>query len=95
MLENNSLSGGTATMRGTRLTIQTIKELCEAIAKMPGNLEERFINPEDKLVGNLAMVWTRNEVTLDDEVVIEGMNALSLHKVDGKWKITNIFDAAD
>ena len=55
----------------------------------------RFINPEVKLVGNLAIVWTRNEVTLDGEVVIEGMHALSLHEIDGKWKISSIFDAAE
>lgn len=94
MLENTVPTAGTATMRGTDLTIQTIQSLCETIVKIPGDLEEKFTNPEVRISGNVAMVWATSEVKIDGKVAMAGTNALSLHNIDGKWKITSISDTA-
>ncbi len=83
-------------MRGAQLQISTIEDLCHSICQIPGDKEERFIEPEVKVSpnGNLAMIWAKNEIKLDGQVVSEGVNAISLHKVDGQWKITSISDTA-
>jgi hypothetical protein len=87
-------SGGTATMRGTELSVQPIQNLIEFITTIPGPVEERFIDPEVRIYEDLAMVWSKNEVKLDGNVISVGMNVISLHKIEGRWKITSIADTA-
>ena len=79
-------------MRGADLTVQTIQDLFEGIARILGSLEERVFDPEVRLYDNLAMVSARSEVIVDSEVARAGTNAISLHKIDGEWKITSISD---
>ena len=88
--------GGAQTIHNGEFETQTIQSLCEKIISMPGNLTERFIDPEVKIdsSGQLAMVWARNEVLLDGKVIIEGTNVLSLHKIDGSWKVSSISDVS-
>ena len=88
--------GGAQTIHNGEFETQTIQSLCEKIIDMPSGLAEYFIDPEVKIdrSGMLAMVWARNGVTLDGNVIIEGTNAMSLHKVGGSWKISSISDVS-
>jgi len=87
-------SGGTATMRGTELSVQPIQNLIESVLTILGLVEERFIDPGVRIYEDLAMMWSKNEVKLDGDVTSVGMNVVSLHKIEEKWKITSIADTA-
>jgi hypothetical protein len=89
-------NGGAQTVHNGEFETQTIQSLCEKIIEIPGDLEEYFIDPEVMIdrTGQLAMVWARNEITMGGEVIIEGTNAMSLHKIGGSWKISSISDVS-
>ena len=40
------------------------------------------------------MVWSRNEIEIDGQLVAVGCNVMSLHKMAGEWKITSVSDTA-
>ena len=83
-------------MRGDKLQVGTIEDLINSICQASGDKEERFIEPEVKISpdGNLAMIWAKNEFGLNGQVISEGVNAISWHKVGGEWKITCVSDTA-
>jgi predicted phage tail protein len=89
-------NGGAQTIHNDEFEAQTIQSLCEQLIAIPGDLEEYFIDPEVMIdrTGQLAMVWARNEITMDGKVIIEGTNAMSLHKIGGSWKISSISDVS-
>lgn len=89
-------SGGAQTIHNGLFETQTIQSLCEKIISMPGDLAETFHDIEIRIdgTGQLAMVWANSKVMLDGNVIIEGTNAMSLHKVGGRWGISSISDVS-
>jgi hypothetical protein len=48
-----------------------------------------------EVYNDLAMVWSRNEIKIDEKLVAVGCNAINLHKLGAEgWKITGIADTA-
>jgi hypothetical protein len=88
--------GGAQTLRANQLTTQRIESLCSQILLIPGNKQETFHDIAVKIdrTGRLAMVWAESKVSMEGVVVIEGTNALTLHKLDGEWRISGISDVS-
>ena len=59
---------------------------------MPENLSESFHDIEIKInpSGQLALVWARSEVRIDGTLIMEGTDAMGLHKIEGEWKISSV-----
>jgi len=51
-------------------------------------------NSSRQIYNDLAMVWSKNEVMVDGKLVAVGCNGITLHKIDGEWKVTSISDTA-
>ncbi|WP_128547935.1 nuclear transport factor 2 family protein [Larkinella soli] len=58
----------------------------------PGALDERLMNYEVKIDGELATAWTPYVFYFNEKKSHCGVNAFTLVKIDGKWKIQNIID---
>lgn len=90
-------NGGAQTVHNGQFEVQSIQSLCEQITAIPGDVQEYFIDPEVKIdrSGLLAMIWARNDITMDGKVIVEGTNAMTLHKLEGSWKISSISDVSE
>lgn len=63
----------------------------QAIAGATGTMREEFAGrPEVRVAGNVAMVWGPYRFLWDGEVHHVGINAFSLLRVDGTWKISGV-----
>ena len=63
-----------------------------AISKAPGKLDERLSHPEVRVEDNLATVWTRYELYIDDKYSHCGVDAFQLVRTEAGWKIATIAD---
>lgn len=88
--------GGAQTLRDGVLSTQSISSLCSKILLIPGDKAETFHDIEVKIdpTRQLAMVWAASKVWMGGELVIEGTNALTLHKVEAEWKVSSISDVS-
>jgi hypothetical protein len=59
------------------------------IARIPGKPAERNIGPHVHVDGDIAMVWTPYEFTLDGRFAHCGTNHLDLIRRDGQWRVLN------
>ena len=64
----------------------------EAVSKAPGKLDEKIISPEVRIEDNLATVWTRYELYVNEEYSHCGIDAFQLVKTDAGWRIATIAD---
>ena len=86
--------GATARLRPNGMLWGSIEELCEQIAVLPSTMEEHMYNPEVRIAGNLAMVWTPCRIYVNGVLASEATNCITLHKEDEAWKISSIVDTA-
>jgi hypothetical protein len=63
-----------------------------SIGRAPGALEERIYNPEVRVDGNLATVWTRYEFFAGENFSHCGYDSFFLAKISGEWKIVQVAD---
>jgi len=66
----------------------TNQEFLDGLAKSEGDWLERMWDPEVRIQGDLATVWTPYDFHLDGEFSHCGIDAFDLMKIDGTWKIT-------
>jgi len=64
----------------------------ESVAKATGKLDERISSPEVRVEDNLATVWTRYELYVNDKYSHCGIDAFQLVKTDTGWRISAIAD---
>ncbi|KAH8802454.1 hypothetical protein F5884DRAFT_802086 [Xylogone sp. PMI_703] len=86
--------GGTARLRQNGMQWGSIEDVCKQILTLPTNMEEYMYDPEVRIAGNLAMVWTRCHIYIDGKLASEATNCISLHKENEVWKISSISDTA-
>ena len=55
-------------------------------------LEERFHHPLVRVDDDIAVVWSRYDVSVDGEVHHWGTNILSFLKQDGRWRVSAVAD---
>ena len=76
--------GGT-TMRGS-----TNREYVERLGTAGDDLQERIQNPEVMIHKGIAVVWTRYDFHVNGAFSHCGVDAFSLIRIDGHWKIAGI-----
>ncbi len=86
--------GAAARLRPDGMHWGSIEGVCEQIVGLPTAMEEQMYNPEVRIAGDLAMVWTPCRIYVDGKLASEATNCIALHKEDGMWKISSIADAA-
>ena len=84
-----------------RVVISSIDEFVAKAPEGPGSreiFEERMESAEVRLTGDLAMVWARYTARFGDPGAVaiwRGIDAFTLMKYDGQWKIVALGFAAD
>ena len=79
----------------------TVEEFVERAPEGPGSqpiFEERLLAAEVRVFGPLAQVWARYEAKFGSEeklVTWRGIDAFSLLRHDGRWRIASIAYAAE
>ncbi|QNQ07750.1 nuclear transport factor 2 family protein [Sphingomonas alpina] len=73
-----------------RLTSSDWAGFAARLAKVPGKPVERNIDPHVHVDGDIAMVWTPYEFTLDGAFSHCGINHFDLIRVQGVWKVQNV-----
>jgi hypothetical protein len=58
----------------------------------PGYVEQKLMDWEGRICGDVGLVWTPFTVALDGEVRIRGYNIFTMLKRDGKWLISGAQD---
>ena len=58
-------------------------------------LEERMVDPEVRVRGSLASVWTEYDFMVDGRLSHCGVNLLDLARVEGSWRILNVSYTAE
>jgi hypothetical protein len=63
-----------------------------SIGRAPGALEERIYDPEVRIDGNLATVWTRYEFFVGENFSHCGYDSFYLARIGAEWKIMQVAD---
>ena len=82
------------TSKGNQLKIQSPQDFFRSIATIPATIlfEERILNYSIQVDGAMAHVWTPYEFYLNDKFNHKGVNAFTLFKENGLWKIVYLID---
>ncbi|WP_234736007.1 nuclear transport factor 2 family protein [Tellurirhabdus bombi] len=77
----------------TSVRQESIPQFVASVGKQkPGALDERLSGYEIKIDGELATAWTPYTFYYNQQKSHCGVNAFTLVKIEGKWKIQNIID---
>jgi hypothetical protein len=70
-------------------------EWAQQVAGATQRLEERMYDPQVRIRGSLATVWTSYTFHIDGAFSHCGIDLFDLAKVDGRWRILNISYTAE
>ncbi len=79
---------------GATLGSNTVQDFVNRIATTPANttLDERILDYQIKIDGQMASAWTPYEFYVNDNFSHCGVNSFSLIKTPDGWKITYVID---
>jgi hypothetical protein len=79
---------------GSKIKNQSPQDFFRSIATIPNTIvfEERLLNYTIQVDGAMAHVWTPYEFYLNDKLSHKGVNAFTLFKENGLWKIVYLID---
>lgn len=82
------------TKEGNKLENNLYSDFLKSIASIPTNMkfEERILNYNVQIDGNLAHVWTPYEFYINNQLSHVGANSFTLYNDNGKWQIIHIID---
>lgn len=82
------------TKEGNKLENNLYSDFLKSIASIPTNMkfEERILNYNTQIDGNLAHVWTPYEFYINEKFSHMGVNSFTLYNDNGKWQIIHIID---
>lgn len=72
------------------VSVSTVDEFVRAVAASGGRFDERFQNPEVRVDGNLAMVWTPYTFHLGENFSHCGIDAFHFARTTEGWQILQI-----
>ncbi len=80
--------------KGVRLDKESIKDFYISIATMPRQavFNEKILSYNIQVDGAMAHAWTPYEFYMDGKLSHRGVNAFTLFKDNGKWKIIYLID---
>jgi hypothetical protein len=64
-----------------------------SVGRSAATLDEKIFSPEVRVDGNLATVWTRYELWVNNAFRHCGYDAFTLAKIGSGWKILNVADS--
>lgn len=79
---------------GAKLSEESAKEFYKSIASIPSDFkfEEKILNYSIQVDGTMAHAWTPYEFYINDKFSHSGVNAFTLFKENGIWKIIYVID---
>ena len=79
---------------GNKIETNEFSAFLKSIASIPVNMkfEERILNKNIQIDGNLAHVWTPYEFYINDQLSHIGANSFTLYNENGKWQIIHLID---
>jgi hypothetical protein len=82
------------TKEGTKIETNEFSGFLKSIASIPVNMkfEERILNKNVQIDGNLVHVWTPYEFYINDQLSHIGANSFTLYNENGKWQIIHLID---
>ncbi len=82
----------TANDLGPRRGVRSMSwaDFAGGLARIPGRPMERSIEPHVHVEGDIAMIWSRYEFTLDGRFSHCGINHFDLIRQDGRWRVLNV-----
>ena len=86
-----SIAEGT---KGARLTNESTKEFYLSIATIPKQaiFQEKILSYNIQVDGTMAHAWTPYEFYMDGKLSHRGVNAFTLFKENGAWKVIYLID---
>jgi hypothetical protein len=92
--ENMILQSIAESSKGSQIKNQIPQDFYRSIATIPVNMkfEERLLDYSIQVDGAMAHVWTPYEFYLNDKFSHKGVNAFTLFKDNGQWKIVYLID---
>lgn len=80
--------------KGVRLSRETIKEFYISIATMPRQMvfQEKILSYNIQVDGAMAHAWTPYEFYMDGKFSHRGVNAFTLFRENGRWRIIYLID---
>jgi hypothetical protein len=82
------------TKEGNKIETNEFSAFLKSIASIPVNMkfEERILNKNIQIDGNLAHIWTPYEFYINDQLSHIGANSFTLYNENGKWQIIHLID---
>ena len=92
--ENMILQSIAESSKGTQLKNQSSKDFYHSIATISPTIlfEEKLLDYSIQVDGAMAHVWTPYEFYLNGKISHKGVNAFTLFRDNGLWKIVYIID---
>ncbi len=92
--ENMILQSIAESSKGTQLKNQIPQDFYRSIASIPSTMlfEERVLDYSIQVDGAMAHVWTPYEFYVNNKLSHKGVNAFTLFKDNGLWKIVYLID---
>lgn len=80
--------------KGAKLSDESAKEFYHSIASIPNDFkfEEKILNYSIQIDGTMAHAWTPYEFYINGKLSHSGVNAFTLFKENGIWKIIYCID---
>lgn len=80
--------------KGAKLSDESAKEFYHSIASIPNDFkfEEKILNYSIQIDGTMAHAWTPYEFYINGKLSHSGVNAFTLFKENGLWKIIYVID---
>lgn len=92
--ENMILQSIAESSKGSQINNQIPQDFYRSIASIPSTMlfEERLLDYSIKVDGAMAHVWTPYEFYVNNKLSHKGVNAFTLFKDNGLWKIVYLID---
>jgi hypothetical protein len=92
--ENMILQSIAESSKGSQIKNQNPQDFFRSIATIPSTMlfEERVLDYSIQVDGSMAHVWTPYEFYVNNEFSHKGVNAFTLFKDNGLWKIVYLID---
>lgn len=92
--ENMILQSIAESSKGSQIKNQNPQDFYRSIATIPSTMlfEERVLDYSIQVDGTMAHVWTPYEFYVNNKLSHKGVNAFTLFKDNGHWKIVYLID---
>ena len=74
----------------SRVTSSSWAEFASRLPQAPAPIRERLFDPEVRIRGDLAMVWSRYDLSVGDTFSHCGTDLFELVRRDGRWRMLHV-----